>query len=228
MILELVTAEYFATNCWIFAQSKGSECFIVDPGVTMPNMVAAIDEVILKYRLKPVATVVTHGHIDHTYSVKAFDDQYNVTTYIHPKDRPFLADPLAILSPGTASMPMFANLDPGSFSEPGEVKELTDGATLDLAGFSLQVRHAPGHTPGSTVFIVDDEYLIAGDVLFHNSIGRTDLPQGSMTAMKKTLSTIILKLADELVVLPGHGKETTIGRERKNNEFLHERFLKER
>jgi len=228
MILELVTSEYFATNCWIFAQGKGSECFIVDPGVTMPNMVAAIDEVIHKHRLKPVATVVTHGHIDHTYSVNAFDEQYNVTTFIHPKDRPFLSDPMAILSPGTASLPIFADLVPKSFQEPGEVKELTDRATLTLAGFSLHVRHAPGHTPGSTVFVVDDQYLIAGDVLFHNSIGRTDLPQGSMPAMKKTLSTVILELADELVVLPGHGKETTIGKERKNNEFLHERFLKER
>ena len=194
----------------------------------MPNMVAAIDDVINKHRLKPVATVLTHGHIDHTYSVRAFDEQHTVTTYVHPKDRPFLTDPLAILSPGTASMPIFADLDPRTVQEPGEVKELSDGATLSVAGFSLEVRHAPGHTPGSTVFVVDNQYLIAGDVLFHNSIGRTDLPLGSMSAMKKTLGNVILGLSDELVVLPGHGKETTIGKERKNNEFLQERFLKGR
>ena len=113
-----------------------------------------------------------------------------------------------------------------SFAEPNDVRELTDGITIEVAGFTLKALHAPGHTPGSTVFIVDDEHLISGDVLFQNSIGNTTQRLGSDSAMKKTLRNVILPLADELIVLPGHGAETTIGRERKNNAYLQERYLR--
>ena len=226
MILELVRAQYFGTNCWIFAPDKNSECFIVDPGMAIPDLVSEIGEVISKYNLKPIATVVTHGHLDHTFSVLAFDEKYGVATYIHPKDREFLANPMGLLTPGGPIRSILQEMGVDSFKEPSDLRELSHGTEIEIAGFTLKAHHAPGHTPGSTIFIVDDEYLISGDVLFQNSIGNTTSRLGSDSEMKKTLRNVILPLEDELIVLPGHGAETTIGRERKNNEYLQDRFLR--
>jgi glyoxylase-like metal-dependent hydrolase (beta-lactamase superfamily II) len=108
--------------------------------------------------------------------------------------------------------------------EPNEVRELTDGAELDLAGLRMTVDHTPGHTRGSVVFHTALEeggrVMFAGDTLFAGSIGRTDLPGGDMRTMTETLRTKILPLDDDTVVLPGHGNSTTIGRERASNPFL--------
>lgn len=226
MILEVVRAQYFATNCWIFATGKNSECFIVDPGMAIPDLVGGISEVIARHNLKPIATIVTHGHLDHTFSVQPFDEKYGVATYVHPNDREFLANPAGLLNADGPIAPLLRELGISSFNEPNDVRELLDGSSIEIAGFSLKARHAPGHTPGSTVFVVNDEYLISGDVLFQNSIGNTTSRLGSSESMKKTLRKVILPLSDDLIVLPGHGPETTIGRERKNNDYLQERFLR--
>jgi len=226
VILEVVRAQYFATNCWIFATGKNSECFIVDPGMAIPDLVGEISEVIARHNLKPIATIVTHGHLDHTFSVQPFDEKYGVATYVHPNDREFLANPAGLLNANGPIAPLLRELGISSFNEPNDVRELLDGSSIEIAGFSLKARHAPGHTPGSTVFVVNDEYLISGDVLFQNSIGNTTSRLGSSESMKKTLRKVILPLSDELIVLPGHGPETTIGRERKNNDYLQERFLR--
>ena len=192
----------------------------------IPDMVGPISEVISRHNLKPIATVVTHGHLDHTFSVQPLDTKYGLSTYIHPKDREFLGNPFGILTPGGPTIPILKEMGVERFTEPHDVRELTDGIDIEIAGFTLRALHAPGHTPGSTVFIVDDEYFISGDVLFQNSIGNTTQRLGSDSAMKKTLRNVILPLADELIVLPGHGAETTIGRERKNNAYLQERYLR--
>jgi glyoxylase-like metal-dependent hydrolase (beta-lactamase superfamily II) len=226
VILEVVRAQYFATNCWIFAIGKNSECFIVDPGMAIPDLVSEIKEVLDRHGLKPIATVVTHGHVDPTFSVHAFDAKYGVATYIHPKDREFLGNPAGLLTPGGPTIPILREMGVTTFSEPSDVRELVNGTTIEIAGFSLKALHAPGHTPGSTVFVVDDQFLISGDVLFQNSIGNTSLLLGSSVDMKKTLRKVILPLPDHLIVLPGHGAETTIGDERKNNDYLQERFLR--
>lgn len=226
MILELVQAQYFGTNCWIFAMGKSSECFIVDPGMAIPDLVAEISEVIERHHLKPIATILTHGHLDHTFSVHAFDEKYQVSTYIHPKDREFLQNPGGILTPGGPTTEILRQMGVTHFDEPTNVQELTHGSEFEIAGFRIRALHAPGHTPGSTVFVINDEYLISGDVLFQNSIGNTSFMLGSSSDMKKTLRNVILPLNDDLIVLPGHGPETTIGRERKNNSYLQERFLR--
>jgi glyoxylase-like metal-dependent hydrolase (beta-lactamase superfamily II) len=108
------------------------------------------------------------------------------------------------------------------FSEPKKVEALRDGTVLDFIGLSIRAIHSPGHTKGSLMFMVNDEVLISGDVLFAGSIGRTDLPTGSASEMRKTLTTKILPLTDDIRVLPGHGQETTIKLERKNNPYLKE------
>jgi glyoxylase-like metal-dependent hydrolase (beta-lactamase superfamily II) len=229
VILEQVVAPYFATNCWIFAGSRNSECFIVDPGIANPNMVAAITRVLKENNLKPVATVVTHGHLDHTFSVVSLDDAYGIPTYVHSTDRRLLADPFKALQPGgvTAQILSELNMSQAVFREPREVVPLLDNQEISIAGFSLSTRHAPGHTAGSALFVVDSGHLIAGDVLFANGIGRTDMPTGSDSAMRKTLKDRILPLDDELIVLPGHGPQTTIGRERKSNPYLRSEYLDE-
>ena len=226
MILELVQAQYFATNCWIFAPEKGSECFIVDPGMAIPDLVREIGEVLARHNLKPIATLLTHGHLDHTFSVRAFDERYGVGTYIHSKDRAFLANPGGLMTPGGPTTEILRQMGVSHFQEPSDIRELKDGTNLEIAGFSIKALHAPGHTPGSTLFLVNDEYLISGDVLFKNSIGNTSFKLGSSEDMKKTLRNVILPLDDHLIVLPGHGPETTIGQERKNNDYLQERFLR--
>jgi hydroxyacylglutathione hydrolase len=108
-------------------------------------------------------------------------------------------------------------------SEPDDVRELADGATLTLAGLELVVDHAPGHTPGSVTFrLADEQVMFSGDLLFAGSIGRTDLPGGDYPAILDSLARVCLSLPDETAVLPGHGTQTTIGRERTANPFLKE------
>jgi glyoxylase-like metal-dependent hydrolase (beta-lactamase superfamily II) len=109
-----------------------------------------------------------------------------------------------------------------TFSEPRKVEELKNGSSLQLLGMNMTAIHAPGHTRGSLMFTINDEILISGDVLFAGSIGRTDLPTGSSKDMTHTLKTKVLPLSDDLRVLTGHGPETTIKFERKNNPYLKE------
>lgn len=226
MILEVIAAEHFGTNCWIFAQGTGSECFIVDPGMAIPSLVPQIAHVLEKHKLKPIAQLLTHGHLDHTFSIKPLDDGYGVPALIHAMDRPYLGNPWGLLTLDGMIDSILKEMGISSFAEPTTVGEVSDGQRLEIAGFGIKVLHAPGHTPGSTMFLVDDEFLISGDVLFAGSIGRTDLLKGSDAAMRKTLKNVVLPLDDGLNVLPGHGKETTIGRERKQNQYLQADYLK--
>jgi glyoxylase-like metal-dependent hydrolase (beta-lactamase superfamily II) len=108
------------------------------------------------------------------------------------------------------------------WKEPAQIEELKNNQVFEAVGLRITAIHAPGHTPGSLMFLVNDEVLISGDVLFAGSIGRTDLPGGSHEAMSKTLSTKVLPLSDDLRVLPGHGPDTTIEFERRTNPYLKE------
>lgn len=208
-------APMFATNCWVIAPAPGQECIIIDPG--MPDISHEITALVAEHGLKPIATLITHGHLDHTFSVKALADGYGITSYIHSEDRDLL------LKPQGAHGPEFlTTLNALKFEEPDEVKNLRHGDVIDLLDMKITAIHSPGHTRGSTMFTINNEILISGDVLFAGSIGRTDLPSGSHDAMVKTLKTRVLTLSDELRVLPGHGQETTIKFERKNNPYLKE------
>jgi glyoxylase-like metal-dependent hydrolase (beta-lactamase superfamily II) len=200
------------------APGAGEQCVIIDPG---EDAVPGVEEVVREHKLQPVAVLLTHGHVDHTMSVVPIGGDYGVPAYIHPGDREMLTDPQKWLgvAPGT---PIFGRV---KFTEPADVKELTDGVVLDLAGLEITVDHAPGHTGGSVLFRVPGEnepLCFSGDVLFAGSIGRTDLPGGDPTAMMASLRDKILPLADETVVLPGHGPATTIGKERASNPYLYE------
>jgi glyoxylase-like metal-dependent hydrolase (beta-lactamase superfamily II) len=215
MLVLVHPAQMFATNCWVIAAGPGQECIIVDPG--MPDISSEVSMLVQEHKLKPVAALLTHGHLDHTFSIKPLADGYSIPTYIHSEDRRFIKDPAGLLSPEFA-----AQISQSSFIEPIDLRELKNGEELDLLGMRITTIHAPGHTGGSLMFTINDEILISGDVLFAGSIGRTDLPTGSGKQMKETLIKKVLPLSDDLRVLTGHGPETTIKFERKNNPYLKE------
>jgi len=210
----------WAANCYVVATGPGSECVVVDPG---QDAAPGVAEIVREHRLKPVAVLLTHGHIDHMWSVTPVAGTYDATAWIHPSDRHLLADPMAGISRETAAMLLGGRYE---FVEPDDVAELADGQVLDLAGLQVTVDHTPGHTQGSVTFRTPyqleeiSEVMFSGDLLFQGSIGRTDLPGGDHPAMLQSLRTKVLTLADDIVVLPGHGEQTSIGRERATNPFL--------
>ncbi|HEY3714075.1 MAG TPA: MBL fold metallo-hydrolase [Jatrophihabitantaceae bacterium] len=206
------------TNCWVVAPGPGEQCVVIDPGIEIGPR---LDDVIAENRLHPVAVLLTHGHLDHTFSVVPVCQARDIPAYIHPSDREQLANPWSGLGlpPGTPLL----GLEGLTVAEPDDVRELADGKDVPLAGLTFGVRHAPGHTRGSVVFGLagdDAESLFSGDVLFAGSVGRVDLPGGSMAEMNTSLRDVVLPLPDETVVHPGHGPSTTIGRERRTNPYL--------
>jgi glyoxylase-like metal-dependent hydrolase (beta-lactamase superfamily II) len=211
----------WGTNCYVVATAPGTECVVIDPGMEATEGVA---RVVAEHRLKPVSVLVTHGHVDHMWCVAPVAGGYDATAWIHPSDRHLLTDPTAGLSPETARMLLGGDY---SWEEPDDVRELGDLQELELAGVRFVVDHTPGHTPGSVTFRspypdLDEvsEVMFSGDLLFAGSIGRTDLPGGDHPTMLHSLATKVLPLSDDVVVLPGHGEQTTIGRERATNPFL--------
>ena len=217
MLVAGFPAGSFAANCYLVAPGPGSECLIIDPGEDAEQ---GIDEIVERYGLRPAAVLLTHGHIDHIWSVVPVCGASGIPAYIHPADRALLTDPARGFSL-QAGQQLLRGL---TFTEPDEVVELTDGATLELAGVQLVVDHAPGHTPGSVTFrlpaAADPATLFSGDLLFAGSIGRTDLPGGDYATILDSLARVCLPMPDETVVLAGHGPQTTIGAERASNPFL--------
>lgn len=216
MLVAGFPAEAFGTNCYLLATGPGEQCLVVDPGI---GVLDRLDALLTQHRLQPAAVLLTHGHLDHTFSVAPVCGARGLTAYIHPDDRELLADPSKGLSQDLRGL--IGEALP--YAEPDDVAELADGATIEIAGLSIRVDHAPGHTRGSVLFRLpgeDAELCLSGDVLFAGSIGRTDLPGGSMPQMLASLRDKILPLPDETNVLPGHGPATTIGRERATNPFL--------
>ena len=225
MLIDRVIAPYFETNCWILALGTGQECIIVDPGMAKPNLVNEIEQKVSELKLKPVAVFITHGHLDHTFSVLPLTKQVPMRTYVTGADRFLLTDPMGALDRGGVSEQFLRAFGVEKFKEPDDVVELEDFSTFEVAGMQITSIFAPGHTKGSVIFTVDNQQLISGDVLFAGSIGRTDLPTGSASQMRKTLRDRILTLPDGLNVLPGHGGQTTIGTERVRNPYLQDDFL---
>lgn len=225
MLIDRVIAPYFETNCWILALGTGQECIIVDPGMAKPNLLNEIEQKVSELKLKPVAVFITHGHLDHTFSVLPLTKQVPMRTFVTGADRFLLTDPMGALDRGGVSEQFLKAFGIEKFKEPDEIVELEDFSTFEVAGMQITSIFAPGHTKGSVIFTVENQQLISGDVLFAGSIGRTDLPTGSASQMRKTLRDRILTLPDGLNVLPGHGGQTTIGTERVRNPYLQDDFL---
>ncbi|MFD0886086.1 MBL fold metallo-hydrolase [Streptosporangium algeriense] len=220
MLIAGFPAGSFQTNCYAVAPAAGEECVIVDPG---QNAVGDLDELLREHRLKPVAVLLTHGHLDHMWSVAPVCGARDIPAWIHPEDRELLSDPIKGMSLAFGQQ-LFGGL---TFSEPDDVREMADGEVLSLAGMELTVDHVPGHTRGSVAFRLPGsgeipDVMFSGDLLFAGSIGRTDLPGGDYPTILRSLAAKCLPLSDETVVLPGHGPQTTIGYERATNPYLAE------
>lgn len=222
LLVDRVVARHFATNCWVLATGIGQECVVVDPGIGQPHLVSEIRSLVDSHRLKISAILITHGHLDHTFSILPLQRDVNGgTVLVHRSDRDLLADPT--LAMGAAALALFQELSKrygAKFEEPNEIQILEDQQDIDLAGMQMRIIHTPGHTPGSIVAVVNDSHLVSGDTLFAGSIGRTDLSRGSAADMQITLREKIAVLPGELEVLPGHGERTTIDRELRTNPYL--------
>jgi hydroxyacylglutathione hydrolase len=212
VIVHAIPAWVAVTNCWVVADGPGGQAFLVDA----PPEPDLIGEYLAELDLSVVGILLTHGHVDHMGGSGALADRTGALTYVHPDDDYLTLDPTQQL------MGLFGMVPPGDFAPPQRLIDLADGDILELAGARLEVRHTPGHTPGHCCFYWEAEGLLfSGDQLFAGSIGRTDLPGGSFESLMDSMASKVLTLDDDVRVLPGHGPETTIGRERRTNPFLH-------
>lgn len=225
MLVRCVVSSVFAENCWVVATGDGEECVVVDPGV---GVLPGLQEVFREHRLRPSAVLLTHGHVDHVWSVTPVcrSAEPVPAVHVHAEDAYRLRDPLGDVGPELRAM-LVAQFGPeASWQEPDEVRLLPGGGAGDelrLAGIPFSIAHGPGHTEGSVVYGLrgpESPLLLSGDLLFAGSVGRTDLPGGDQAAMVRSLATVLPPLAGDTLVLPGHGPTTTMAAERANNPFL--------
>ncbi len=207
MILEILPVGPLQCNCLVFGDETTREAIVVDPG----DEISRIQAVLQHHGLTVSCIVVTHAHIDHVGGAGKLRQLTGAPVYMNDSDLALvdrLADQAAWLG----------------MEEPQDVEidsNLRDGDVLDLAGKTFSVLHTPGHTQGSVSLLVPSENkLVAGDTLFRNSIGRTDLPGGNHRQLLSSIKTKLLGLDDDVEVICGHGPGTTIGRERVGNIFL--------
>jgi len=204
-----------STNSYIITHDE-RECIVIDA----PPDPAAIVSQLTKLNLKVVALIATHGHVDH--SAGLLDVSQSTRTdavYCHSTDHHMINNPLENAGP-LAELLAASDCTIGA---PEHIMDLPDGTLIKGAGLIVRAIHTPGHTQGSTCLLITDdtqEVLMSGDHLFAGSIGRTDLPGGSLPQLLASMRDKILPLKDDLHVFPGHGPNTTIGKERNTNPFL--------
>lgn len=192
-------------NCYIVYEN--SEALIFDPGGNPEKIMAFLDE----HQLVPQAILLTHAHFDHIGGVDELRNHYQIEVYLHEAEAHWLSEPS--LNRSTAFMRTEVKTDP-----PEQI--LTPG-TWTIGSFTFDIIHTPGHSPGSVSFIfAEDEFIISGDVLFKQGVGRTDLPGGSFEQLVNSIQQHLYTLPDTYTVYPGHGLPTTIGAEKKTNPFV--------
>lgn len=204
----------FQENTYILAGTN-NECFIIDPGCSNPEEENALVQFIQKKQLTPVKLINTHGHVDHILGNYFVINKYNIPLLINAKDQ-FLIE--GAKQYGAAFGFQVNTNYKASF-------ELHDGDILKLGTQQIRVLETPGHSPGSiSLYSPDNQFVVVGDVLFKQSIGRTDLPQGNYDVLMNSIFKKIVPLGDQVTVFSGHGPETTIGEEMIANPFLIEHF----
>jgi glyoxylase-like metal-dependent hydrolase (beta-lactamase superfamily II) len=204
--IEQRTVGVFEENCYLVIDDETNRAVLVDPGDESDRIL----EMVRTSDATLDAVWLTHAHVDHIGAVAAVVREFDVPVYLHPLDLPYYTQ----LSARAAVM---YGID---FEQPRDPdRQLADGDVLECGTLRFEVMHVPGHAPGLVAF-TGHGVSFGGDLLFAGSIGRTDLPLGSPADMTASLARYTTALADEIVVHPGHGPATTIGREKRSNPFL--------
>src|SRR5438270_3443529 len=207
MIHVILPVGLLQCNCSIFGDEQTREAIVVDPG----EEIERITEVLDRHQLNVKAIVITHAHIDHVAGAHKLRALTEAPVYMNERDMELL-DGLDVQAKWLGvDTPPRTPVDVPAY----------DGSVLRLGPAEFHVLHTPGHTQGSlSLWIPEENKLIAGDTLFRDSIGRTDLPGGNARQILSSIKTRLFELPDHTVVFPGHGPETTIGREKQQNPFL--------
>jgi hydroxyacylglutathione hydrolase len=191
--------------------NENKDCCIIDPGCYFASEEKALTDFVQTAGLKPVLLLNTHCHLDHIFGNRFIQKTYGLNLHIHKLEEP-------VLERGPDSGKLwqlpFENYD-------GELVFIKEGEDIRMGNDVLQVLFTPGHSPGSVSFYNKEEkFIIAGDVLFNGSIGRTDLPGADFATLEESIRTKLYTLPEDVIVYPGHGESTTIGDERKGNPFV--------
>jgi glyoxylase-like metal-dependent hydrolase (beta-lactamase superfamily II) len=223
------------TNCYLIGDRDAGSCVVVDPGETSES---AVPELLEQTGVSCEAILLTHGHLDHLWGVPSLARELAVPVLLHPEDRWIWDDPAAAFG----APPELLEQQFGLIWDPPteHLRDVTDGDDVTFAGVTYRVQHNPGHTPGHVTYLgrgladvpitfalgdadaAPDGVLFSGDLVFAGAMGRVDFPRGSMEAQMRSLHDTVLPLEDDTLVLAGHGPDTTVGRERATNAYLHQ------
>jgi glyoxylase-like metal-dependent hydrolase (beta-lactamase superfamily II) len=209
MIHEVIPVGILQCNCSIFGDESTREAIVIDPGDNISSILA----ILAKHALRVKAIIITHAHIDHIGGAAKLKKATGAPVYMNENDQ--------VLYDGLDEQAGWLSIETPEQTEIDVAAR--DGDVLRLGEADFRILHTPGHTQGSlSVWIPSENKLVAGDTLFRSSIGRTDLPGGDSRQILRSISSKLLPLPDEAVVVPGHGPSTTIGREKEFNPFLQE------
>ena len=205
MIVETIVTGPLETNTYLVGDRATGDVIVIDPGGDVDSIVARLSE--LKVRLK--AIVNTHGHFDHVSGNKALIAATGAPLHVHREDA-------SLLDLADRAAQAFAVRADNS---PPPTDFLEEGKDLEVGGYRFSVAHTPGHSPGS-VTLTGAGKAFCGDLVFYGSVGRTDLPGGSAETLRDSIRRVIMTLPDDTVIYPGHGPETTVGLEKRQNPFF--------
>lgn len=205
MIIERLPVGVYAANCYIVADEDKKECIVLDPGGSPDKIIDFIN----KNKLKTVAIVLTHGHVDHIAEADNLRNKLNTKIYVHKNDSKMLENSTSNLS----KMNIYETVE---FSADEMLK---DNDIIKFGDIEATVIHTPGHTRGGIVLKIEN-FLFTGDTLFQNSFGRTDLEGGNMNALCESIKNKLFKLDGSLNILPGHGGPSSIAAEKLSNPIL--------
>jgi hydroxyacylglutathione hydrolase len=207
--IQSFTFNPFLTNCYVVT-SQG-ETVIIDPSCHSDSERDEVINYVASTDSRVVRILLTHAHIDHIFGCADLSEHFGVGIEVHNDER-------VLLEQAEFQSQMFG-ID--IKQPPAPIRNISPGENVAFGDVQWNVLHTPGHSPGSVSFVdLKHGFVISGDVLFHDSIGRTDLWQGSLPILMESIFQQLIPLGDEIRVLSGHGPETTIGRERDNNPFL--------
>lgn len=203
MQIKRIPAGVYAANCYILMDEDTKEAVVIDPGDDAYNLAKAIKDMNAKVKY----ILLTHGHADHTGAAVQLKNEFNSPIYINEQD-------YKLISNGEF---MYGDIE-------GEVdKYINEGDVFILGNSQIRCILTPGHTPGGVCFLVDD-MIFTGDTLFEGSIGRTDLAGGNFETIIKSIKEKLMKLPENITVFPGHGSESSIGKEKNHNPFLTDNY----